>query len=88
MDTNKALGAAWDRGFDTAARQYWHKPRNPFTGEMNDDDPEDYCPSHGGTAPVGYPDCESNPLPYKDGQPQPCPGHVPTVAESAPKEGR
>ena len=72
MTQHDALGAAWDRGFETAARCYWHKPRNPFTGEMNDDEPEDYCPAHGGT---GTPeDCIANPLPYTDGESQPCPG--------------
>lgn len=71
--TTEALGAAWDRGFDTAARCYWSKPRNPFTGEMNDDDPEEYCPAHGGTL-ADTTECSANPLPYKQGEPQPCPG--------------
>lgn len=67
------LGKAWDRGFNTAAHCYWRKPRNPFTGEMNDDDPEDYCPAHGGT---GTPeDCNANPLPFG----QPCPGPEPRL---------
>lgn len=59
MNDRKNLGRAWDEGFETAARAYWHKPRNPYTGEMNDDDPADYCPAHGGT---GHPeDCMANP---------------------------
>lgn len=47
-DRTRALGEAWDRGYETAAGCYWHKPRNPFTGVLNDDDPDDYCPKHGG----------------------------------------
>jgi hypothetical protein len=47
----RALGEAWDRGWDSGhAQGEWghsHKPRNPYTGEMNDD-ADDYCPEHGG----------------------------------------
>lgn len=64
----KALAVAWDEGYDTAARCYWHKPRNPYSGEMNDDDPSDYCVAHGGT---GSPlECDAN---WKPGN-VPCPG--------------
>lgn len=72
MTCQKAQAVAWDRGFETATHTHWHKPRNPYSGEMNDDDPADYCPAHGGT---GHPEeCDANPLPYKNGEPQPCPG--------------
>lgn len=73
-EERRALGEAWNDGYDTAARCYWHKPRNPFTGQMNDADPADYCVAHGGTGTAE--ECDANPLPYKDGQPQPCPGGV------------
>ena len=63
-----ALGAAWNRGWESAARCYWRKPRNPYTGEMNDADPDDYCPAHGGTGTAE--DCLASPGPFG----QPCPG--------------
>ena len=74
MIEKDALAEAWDRGFETAAQCYWRKPRNPYSGEMNDDDPEDYCPAHGGTGTAA--DCSANPLPYdhyRDLMPE-CPG--------------
>lgn len=62
-------GTAWDRGYETAARCYWHKPRNPYTGAMNDDDPADYCTTHGGTSTTV---CDADPRPGLD-NPVPCP---------------
>lgn len=55
-------GEAWDRGWDTAAACYWHKPRNPFTGELNDD-AIFYCPEHGGTATPETCDHNDHPIP-------------------------
>lgn len=67
----EALGHAWDRGWSSGSYRYWSKPRNPYTGQMNDDDAEDYCVSHGGT---GTPDdCSASPAPLG----QPCPGVTP-----------
>jgi len=64
-------GAAWDHGFDLGFRAFLAgkgKPRNPHTGEMNDDDPDRYCTAHGGTGtPVN---CAANPLAGKEV----CPG--------------
>jgi hypothetical protein len=55
------LGEAWDRGWDSGHAQgewgFSHKPRNPYTGEMNDD-ADDYCPEHGGTCVPE--DCEDD----------------------------
>lgn len=48
-DHDPIKAAAWDEGFETAARCYWRKPRNPYSDEMNDD-VEDYCAAHGGEA--------------------------------------
>jgi hypothetical protein len=77
MSDTQALADAWDQGWETAARCYWSKPRNPYSGAMNQDDPDDYCSAHGGT---GTPeDCNANPLPYdryRDLMP-PCPGPRP-----------
>lgn len=61
MSSVTELGRAWDSGYDTAASCYWHKPRNPYTGEMNDADPNDYCQLHGGTRTVGDFECSANP---------------------------
>lgn len=58
MATKEELGAAWNAGWESAAHCYWSKPRNPYTGEMNDANPEDYCIAHGGE---GTPeDCSAN----------------------------
>lgn len=88
---NKMLGDAWDKGFDTAACCYWRKPRNPYTGEMNDA-ADDYCSEHGGTAEVDHcehdahpiephPDCIHAPgcLPDLGYHRQPCPQHIPPI---------
>lgn len=49
MTEQEGLAKAWDEGWETAARCYWSKPRNPYSGELNSADPEDYCAAHGGT---------------------------------------
>jgi hypothetical protein len=56
----EVLGQVWDRGWDSAASCYWHKPRNPYTGKMNDDAVL-YCPEHGGSASPESCDHESHP---------------------------
>lgn len=61
-DERAIAGAAWDSGWNTAASCYWHKPRNPYTGEMNDDAIV-YCPEHGGTAKVEVCEHDSHPVP-------------------------
>lgn len=55
------IGAAWDAGWETAAACYWHKPKNPLTGEMNDD-ANDYCPDHGGIALPEHCNDDSHPV--------------------------
>lgn len=67
-EITERLAQAWDDGWRTAAGCYWFKPRNPYSGEMNESDPDDYCPAHGGTGTVM--ECMANWLPWG----QPCPG--------------
>lgn len=63
-----ALAEAWEAGHRAGSHTYWHHPRNPYDGRMNDADPDDYCPGHGGTGTVD--ECSWNPSLGN----QPCPG--------------
>lgn len=58
MSAAATRGALWDEAMDADPATALHKPRNPFTGELNDADPADYCPAHGG---IGAPsECEAH----------------------------
>jgi hypothetical protein len=61
-----ALAKAWDDGWESGNSSgswgHTHKPRNPHSGEMNDD-VNDYCPEHGGIALPENCDDESHPPP-------------------------
>lgn len=60
----QALAHAWDRGYATGTEGWGqgHKPRNPYSGEMNDD-VYIYCPEHGGHADPDICEDDSHPVP-------------------------